>query len=274
MERLAFPAADEGCGISFLHQMSVGETYPLHRHEFYEVFFVLRGRAMHDINGGKECCMAGTAVLIRPDDQHAYSFINQWDMEMISIGVTRRVMEEILSFVGMAEAEITLGPPPRVLLEGRAGAAMADDLMRLGDIQEPGMRRAFGKAVLARLLMEITQAHPEPVGMPDWLDRLVTDMSQPENFRAGLRRMVDMSHVSQNHLNREMKRCLGLTPTAFINAKRIALAGDLLLEGQHTSLEVAGLCGFETLSHFHENFRKINGCSPREFVARHGRSKV
>ncbi len=274
MERLSLPPADLPCGVSFLHQMSVRDTYPLHTHDFYEIFYVVRGRAMHRINGESECCTAGTLVLIRPSDAHMYAFINQWDMELISIGIDCAVMAEVLAFTGLDAHRLTVPAlPPRITLDAREADALTRELLRLSQRTDPEERRRFGKALLARLLISLTDTAPAALTLPAWLNTLLTEMSDPENFRAGLSRMVALSHVSQNHLNREMKRCLGLTPTAFINAKRIALAGDLLLTGRYTSLEVAGLCGFETPSHFHSNFRRIHGCSPREFVARHHRKE-
>ncbi len=274
LERLTLPGADLPCGISFLHQMSVRDTYPLHTHDFYEVFFVVRGRAMHHINGGSECCMAGALALIRPDDAHRYDFINRWDMELISIGIDRAVMAEALAFIGMEEAALTGDAlPPRIVLDAREAAALSRDLLRLGAISDPGKRRQYGKALLARMLIDLTESVPAAVHLPDWLNALLTLMSEEENFLLGLPRMLELAPVTQSHLNREMKRCLGLTPTAYINAKRIALAGDLLLTGRYASIEVAGRCGFETLSHFHDNFRKVYGCAPREFIARHSQKE-
>ncbi len=273
-ERLVLPAADADCGVSFLHQMSVRETYPMHTHDFYEVFYVIRGSAIHDVNGGSEYCSAGTLVLIRPDDHHMYRFLNQWDMELISIGIDRHVMAETLAFTGLAEDRFTKGAlPPRIVLDARSAAFVREELLRLGKTGDGARRRACGKALLARFLLALTETAPASVHLPPWLGTLLTAMDEPENFRAGLPRMLELSPVSQSHLGREMKRCLDLTPTEFINAKRIALSGDLLLTGRYTSLEVAGLCGFETLSHFHDNFRRIYGCAPRDFVARHSRKE-
>lgn len=274
MERLSLPEADRPCGVSVLHQTSIRDTYPLHTHDFYEIFYVMRGQAMHAINGQNECCMTGTLVLIRPADRHMYTFINQWDMELISIGIDRRIMAEVLAFTGIDEENLTrTSLPSRVQLDAPEASALARELLRLEGVTAPDRRRQLGKTLLARLLVALTETEPASISLPAWLNTLLTEMSEPENFRAGLRRMVELSRVTQSHLNREMKRCLGLTPTAFINAKRIALAGDLLLTGQYTSLEVAGLCGFETPSHFHENFRRIYGCAPRDFTARHSRKE-
>ncbi len=276
MERLSLPASDAICGVSFLRQRSVRDTYPMHRHDFFEVFYVVKGRAMHHVNGVHACCAAGTVMLIRPEDGHAYSFINQWDMELVSIGISRELVAEVCAFIGLPEAALTSGAPLQRTLHGWEAAAMNSDLQHLEALQATHQRRIFCKAWLARLLLTLTGAREETapgLGMPPWLITLLGAMSEPENFCAGLPRMLALSPVTQSHLGREMKRCLGMTPTEFINAKRIARAADLLLTGRYTSLEVAGLCGFETLSHFHENFRRVCGCAPREFAANHDRKE-
>lgn len=274
MDKLSLPEHDLPCGISFLHQMSVSETYPIHTHDFYEIFYVVKGRAMHNINGSAESCLAGTLVFIRPEDVHAYSFISRYDMELISVGIQQDIMEEICAFAGIDMEKLSrAGLPPRVCLDVRRTERVTRSLMKLYDIPDHDKRRYYGKVLIAQLLLQIADSESEPQRIPSWLGTLVIEMSQPENFRIGLKRMVELSHVTQNHLNREMKKHLGITPTQFINARRITLAGDLLLEGRYNVLEIAAMCGFDTPSNFHSNFKRIYDCSPREFLERHTKQK-
>ncbi len=269
MEKLSLPYNDIPCGISFLHQNSVSETYPVHTHDFYEIFYVVQGRAMHNINGESECCMSGTLQLLRPADCHAYSFINRYDMELISIGISRSIMEEIVRFSEL-ELEVIEGRqmPLGVSYDARRAEAVFRSLTKIDRIENADGRRVYAKSLLAGLLYDLTNKPVQSRKIPEWLNSLIMEMSLAENFKAGLKRMVELSHVTQSHMNREMKKYLDMTPTEFINSKRIALAADLLLEGAHSTTEIAELCGFETLSNFYENFNRFCQCSPKEFVAR------
>ncbi len=270
MEKLSLPEKDLTCKISFLHQMSVSETYHLHTHDFYEIFYVVKGRAMHSINGLTECCMAGTAQLIRPTDYHEYQFINRYDMELISIGIAVEVMEEILAFAEVSMETVCAGDLPlRVVYDARKSERIQKALLKIGTMDSPKKRRAYAKTVMAQLLWDMVESQSETRKMPFWLDRLIGEMNEYESFYQGLPRMLALSCVSQNHLNREMKKYLGMTPTEFINAKRIAYASSLLLENKYSITEISGRCGFETSSHFYENFRKIYDCSPKEFLKTH-----
>lgn len=68
-----------------------------------------------------------------------------------------------------------------------------------------------------------------PKLLPVWLKNLLLEMDKPENYTVGLKRMLQLSNISQEHLNREFRRFLGLTPTEYINSRRIHYAGQLRL---------------------------------------------
>ncbi len=270
MDRLSLPEKDKICQISFLHQMSVRETYPLHTHDFYEIFYVVRGRAMHCVNDVSECLMAGTAQLIRPADCHEYSFFNRYDMELISIGIEPEIMKQILDFAEIASEKVdAVEMPLAVIYDARRAESVTEELMKLQGITSAERRRSYGKAVVAQLVLDMLENPLEKLKLPGWLDELVRQMTEKENLCQGLSRMLELASVSQNHLNREMKRYLGMTPTELINSRRIAYASELLLENRYSTTEISGLCGFETASNFYENFRRIYGCTPKEFMKRH-----
>ncbi len=269
MERLSLPPRDLPCGISYLHQHSVKDTYPAHYHDFYEIFFVVSGKAMHHIAGNAECCFAGTVALLRPDDVHSYTFVNRHDMELISLGILPAVLEEICDFLQIPFAELTAAYRTTVLHLEQA-AHMAKRLQRFGEESIPAKRRAMGKSILTELLLELNTPKADLQLVPEWLDVLVAQMRRREYFTEGLPRMLALAPVSQNHLNREMKRCFRMTPTELINSYRVEYAAELLREGKYSVTEVCTMAGFETLSHFYACFQKAFHCAPGEFI-RHSR---
>ncbi len=269
MEKLSLPERDRECKISFLHQMSVSETYHIHTHDFYEIFYVVKGRAMHNINGMNECCMSGTAELIRPTDCHEYSFINRYDMELISIGIDPEVMNEIFGFTELSSDIADTGDiPPQIAYSAAQAEKLAEELCKINTIADTQKRRAYAKTVISRIILEMTESKPSPVRIPYWLENLITEMNKRENYIIGLPRMLELAGVSQNHLNREMKKYLAMTPTELINSKRVTYASELLSENKYSVMEICGMCGFETTSNFYDNFRKFFDCTPNEFKKR------
>lgn len=63
-----------GEGARVLHQCGVPATYKIHTHDFYELFLVSHGGAIHAVNGRSQLLSEGSFVLMRPRDVHRYDF--------------------------------------------------------------------------------------------------------------------------------------------------------------------------------------------------------
>ena len=61
--------------------------------------------------------------------------------------------------------------------------------------------------------------------------------------------------MSQEHLTRSFRRYIGMTPTEYINGKRLSLAAQLLLQGDMPVIEICGACGFNSLSRIYGALR-------------------
>lgn len=266
--RLFFPDNERPSGVCFLHQTSVKEMFPRHTHDFYEFFYVLQGKAIHHINGCQMLLSQGTLVLIRPQDIHYYSFFNQHDMETISIGVDCSLVEATCSFMGLAIQRFAQPDLPlQIVCSGGNYWMIADKLLCLEKKVRGQERRQYFLSLLPELLYQMQFSHqPQAKLIPPWLSRLASEMNERENFIEGLPRMIQLSGVSQEHLNRAFKKYFELTPTAFINMKRVDYGAALLLEGKTSILDICYLCGFNNLSYFYRVFEGIYHCTPRQFI--------
>ena len=74
-----------GEGARVLHQCGVPATYKIHTHDFYELFLVSHGGAIHAVNGRSQLLSEGSFVLMRPRDVHRYDFFNNADFELLDI---------------------------------------------------------------------------------------------------------------------------------------------------------------------------------------------
>lgn len=265
---LSLPDNDILSGVGFLHQESVKEMFPCHTHDFFEFFYVLRGKAIHEINGQKVMVSQGTLVFIRPMDMHYYSFINDYDMEMISVGVECGMVQSACCFLGMDLQEFMKSDlPPYIVCRGSSHWDITEKLLLIGKKEKGQERRQYFLSILPELLyrMKNDNEGQEKV-IPPWLSSLVEEMSKPENFIAGLPKMIDLSGVSQEYLNRVFKNYLELTPTAFINMKRINYSAELLLEGNQSILDICYLCGFNHVGYFYQIFNQVYHCTPKQFM--------
>ncbi len=71
--------------------------------------------------------------------------------------------------------------------------------------------------------------------------------------------------LSKNYISTMFKEHTGQSLTSYINTVRINKSKKLLLEGDRTLAEIAGLCGFDDQSYFTNVFKNIVGISPNKF---------
>lgn len=266
---LSLTAEDQKSDVGFLHQFSVQETYPLHTHNFYEIFLINKGKGIHKINGESVLLSEGSFVLIRPQDQHNYAFLNQYDMELVNIAFPSSLFDKICGLLGCPQAYLTDAPiSPMLELSGSVLADIREKLLAIGTKEKGRNRRQFLMAVLPYFLYQFTSAaaFTDTATLPPWLASLIRQMEEPDNFIAGLPRLITLANLSQEHLNRSFQRFLHMSPTEFINLRRMEYAASLLLEERLQIIDICQECGFSNLSYFYHIFRKQYGCSPRQFI--------
>jgi len=82
--------------------------------------------------------------------------------------------------------------------------------------------------------------------------------------------LAEVVDLSRRQLTRRMKDAMGTTPAAYIRARRIGQAEELLADGPETIAGVAEAVGFASPSAFSEAFREQVGCAPSVYAERHG----
>ena len=78
-------------------------------------------------------------------------------------------------------------------------------------------------------------------------------------------RAADELGITHIHLCNAYRKSCGESIGQTLFRIRIRNAEHLLLETEHTVLEVSTLCGFRDLSYFYRAFRRKNGMSPGDF---------
>jgi signal transduction histidine kinase/DNA-binding response OmpR family regulator len=79
-------------------------------------------------------------------------------------------------------------------------------------------------------------------------------------------RLAEAAALSRRQLTRRMKEAVGQTPAAFIRARRMERAKEMLAGGAETVSEVAYAVGFRSPSAFSKRFREHVGHAPSEYA--------
>ena len=247
------------------HIYGVRNTTESHTHDYYEFFLVVKGRAVHRVNGAEIVVGRGTLAVVRPRDVHGYDYYLSDDFEMYNRGIRADRFDALAADYGENARVLTDGRLSRhVRLDERA----LDSLLYLienyendGSAEQGARLELLVRTVLFYAIFGSEQGD---CFLPEWLGELLIQMKRRENLAAGLPRLIELSGYSRCHVNHAFRKYLDMTPTDYISRVRLAEAVRLL---QSSSLTVAGIaaeCGFNNLSHFYAEFKRVYGVPPRK----------
>ncbi|MDT8715682.1 AraC family transcriptional regulator [Clostridium sp. 19966] len=260
-----------GIGIQSHHftVSSLKYASPMHTHDYFEIFFITEGKAIHKVNGERQYLSEGSLVFMRPEDVHCYENYEEYDCKFINICYTRECISETFKFIGSAfkperflEARLPLITILSSLeideIVGRLDKinALALNDKELLDIQ----RRGLLVDILLKFFWQYRDKNKKE--MPEWMETLLINMQKSENFILGITRLYELSGKSIGHVNRVFRKVLACTPVEYINDLKLKHAKHLLLTTNMDVTYIALESGFENLSHFYHMFKRKYNVSP------------
>lgn len=248
--------------------IGVKSTFRLHTHDYYEFFFVTSGRAIHLVNGVSQVISRGSLVLIRPSDEHCYDYYKEDDFVFYNAGIRVDQFKRVIDFYGLEKEYFDLPLTPlHVHLSGETEKDFLLLLDRLKNMSDGKPRSLLFLKVLSDVIfLLLTENSAEDFQeLPSWLLALISDMDRPENYIAGLPRLLQLANYSQSYVNRAFQRYLYSTPTHYINDLRLRHVCQLLSSTNLPILDIAIASGFNNMSHFYSCFKDKYGICPSDF---------
>lgn len=257
------------------------QTASIHTHTFYEFFIVAEGSALHLVNDSIQTITQGDLVFIRPKDTHSYQFYYSDDFRIINVGFSEQMLQSIWLFLDhtamlqtLTESEL----PPCVRLNAadkEEVTARFEEIGFLMDTMEIQKTIFYARCCLADVFTKYFFSYDEEeipaVSGPSWFEHMLEEMRKVDNLRIGFPKMLELSACSSNHLCRVFKSVMSVTPTEYINNKRLEYSVYLLTQTSKEIIEISMLCGFSSLSHFYHLFKKKYQCPPSKFRKMYGK---
>lgn len=257
----------EWCHLAFIAPRELlGE---LHRHDFCEMFMTLCPDIVHHINGRREVLPVHTVMLVRPEDTHSFEAPkNIPDNQTIMFNLTFSpvIIEDMRIRIFDGDPDFWSGnaqyPTAFVPTDEEAERLLVDAKM----LMYSKWNRFAAERFLFNLLhiLESREFNRDTV-TPVWLQHACVKINEPQNLRKGLDRFYELCGRSREHISRELKRCIGISPVELLAKARTDYAARMLLSTSMELHEIAFECGFQNLSYFFATFKKYYGTTPRKF---------
>ena len=256
---------------SYRYVNSKTEYFREHSHDYFEIFIMLRGEALHFING--EICRVASkeAVFIRASDTHNYSEISDNEFSFLNLTFTKDTLDAIFGYLAEGYPKKNLMNSklaPAVKLSESDFDALEREMEKIRAIapEDVEKRKTAIRILLVKLFADVFLSFtPEGDSAPEWLIGTVEKMREEMKFTEGISGMVKLSGKTREHLSRSLHKYFGKSPSEFINELRLNYIANMLRNSNHKILDIIYGAGFNTVSYASALFQRQYGLSMSEY---------
>jgi AraC family cel operon transcriptional repressor len=240
-----------------------------HDHDFPEMFWIQSGEGLHVVNRRRIEIAAGFLCMMRPADRHNFYGAAGKPLAIMNIAFPAATLEHYRRryFPGGKKFFWTRA---RLPFSTRLDAST---LSWLNASARELAARTDSKLLLDRFFAEVflrlERSGGDRAPVPEWLRAALAAYRGPEQFRTGVAGFVELAGRGREHVNRSLRRCLGITTTEAVNRARLRWAADELCFTDRPILEICYDAGCANVGHFYKLFRERFGTTPKAWRRRH-----
>jgi len=249
----------------------------LHYHNAVEISLCTRGRGIFFIQENVHPYQEGTLVQVAPNVLHIAHSEGRQDPQWLTLYIDLQYMGSILSVESLSLKSV-LGSK---VMDTSTLRSIKGDLLRL--LHEYFHRDKYSRLSMLGhvhvLLAELSRCrsldqsdttirNPGFERIAPALNMIASQLDEPLSVQA----LASECGMSESNFRRTFLSVIGDSPHQYILNTRIQFSKTLLQDRSISVLEIAGRCGFETLSTFNRAFLKRSGMSPRQYRNASGES--
>lgn len=266
---------------TFCHQ---NYQIDMHRHDFYEVNFIVRGRGVHYTERSHREIGVGDIIVVPPSAFHGYYEIDGLDVfhMLIHKNFFHRYYSDLnmlTAFQILFNADHMVRENNRDLplfhVDGDAYAQLHELFVKLADLEQTTSTEdhltayALSLMIVIRLCAEYRRqflGNSDEANKNDGQDlsilKAVDYIHTHYAEKISLDELTKLTYMSKATLCERFRRLMGFTPANYINYYRILVAKKMLIETTRSVTEIAQDAGFFDTSHFIRTYKKYEGISP------------
>lgn len=255
------------------------EALSLHKHEYYQIYYLKSGRLIHHLETGSAELKAGDVFIIPPNLPHYIETASK-DLRFYSISFMPSYIAEniktnkfVADFIHSITDLSQEGVEPSLTLMSE-DIALADALVSKIMQEFPGNmtgKDAMIKSSLSLLLSIFARAYIderfENMRFASEREAILHCLGYIKNHlseQITLDEMAKRTAMSKSSFCESFRKITGQTFKSYLNRERVEAAAALIKSG-NLVLKAAMELGYKDPSTFYRNFKKYFGVSPSEY---------
>lgn len=264
-------------------------TYPIHKHEVFELNYVENGEGVLRIVGDSAETIGNRELVLitSPDLEHV------WEPDKCKSEDIREITVQFFFDFNSSYSlfnRTPLLPIKRMFEKARKGVAFTpeaiDKVYPLLDSLSSTKDKFYSVINFLTLLYELSLADGTRELASSSFAKVDVDsesrrilkvkdyISKHYTEEIRLADLADLVGMSTTSFSRFFKLRSGKTLSDYVVEMRLGVASRQLVDTTNSVSEICYDCGFNTLSNFNRLFRKYKGCSPTEFREKYFKTKI
>lgn len=264
-------------------------TYPIHKHEVFELNYVENGEGVLRIVGDSAETIGNRDLVLitSPDLEHV------WEQDKCKSEDIREITVQFFFDFNSSYSlfnRTPLLPIKRMFERARKGVAFTPETIEkvypLLDSLSSTKDKFYSVINFLTLLYELSLADGTRELASSSFAKVDVDSESRRILKVKeyinkhyteeirLADLADLVGMSTTSFSRFFKLRSGKTLSDYVVEMRLGVASRQLVDTTNSVSEICYDCGFNTLSNFNRLFRKYKGCSPTEFREKYFKTKI
>lgn len=264
-------------------------TYPIHKHEVFELNYVENGDGVLRIVGDSAETIGNRELVLitSPDLEHV------WEQDKCKSEDIREITVQFFFDFNSSYSlfnRTPLFPIKRLFERARKGVAFTPETIEkvypLLNSLSSTKDKFYSVINFLTLLYELSLADDTRELASSSFAKVDVDSESRRILKVKeyinkhyteeirLADMADLVGMSTTSFSRFFKLRSGKTLSDYVVEMRLGVAARQLVDTTNSVSEICYGCGFNTLSNFNRLFRKYKGCSPTEFREKYFKTKI
>lgn len=244
-----------------------------HFHPYFELYFVRSGKCCFFLNNTVHSLSAGDIMLIAPGDLHHTLYLQDEDCDRITLYFGKEHILPALTDYAADFSEVFLHSHPILIHPSfhESIATLLEHMLseyHLNDEHSPSLLSVYLHQLFCLLLRhridisaDLALSYEKDAGVLSAAKYIYEHFSAPLT----LEKVASIAGLSPTYFSKKFKQITGIGFKEYVNFVRMKNATVELMTTDNSITDIALNNGFTDGNYFKDSFKKIHGCSPREY---------